>query len=64
VRVSAGGHTIARGSVKVAAGGTVTVVARVTKAGRRFLGGRRRVNATFSGQAPGVKVGGTLTLVR
>jgi subtilisin family serine protease len=64
VRVTAGKRTIARGSAAVAAGGTVTVVARVTKAGRRFLRGRRTVNATFTGQAPGVKVGGTLTLVR
>jgi subtilisin family serine protease len=64
VRVTARGRTIARGSAHVAAGGTVTVVARVTKAGRSFLRGKRRVNATFTGQAPGVKKSGTLALVR
>jgi subtilisin family serine protease len=64
VRVAAAGRTIARGSAAVAAGGKVTVVARVTKAGRRLLRGKRRVSATFKGTAPGVKVSGALTLVR
>jgi subtilisin family serine protease len=50
VRVMRGGHLIARGSRRVHAGRATTVVARLTKRGRRHTRGRARVRVHLPGE--------------
>jgi subtilisin family serine protease len=65
--VRAGGKVIARGSRAMKAGKRVTVTAKLTKAGRKLLAGRRaKLKAKLSASVPGAPktITGKLTLVR
>jgi hypothetical protein len=53
VRVTLGGHTIASGSLKVAAGVPATIRARLNAAGRRALKRNRRITASIRVTGPG-----------
>ena len=53
VTVTARGKTIARGSHRIGAGETVTVSAKVTRAGRRILRRAKRLKASLRADVPG-----------
>jgi hypothetical protein len=64
--VRASGKVIARGSHKAGPGARVTVLAKVTKAGRKKLRHASKVKARLSVAVPGAPkaITGKLTLVR